>query len=185
MIILFMIVSLQVHGQGKSEVEQRINVDEVPARAVEWMKDAYEGARKIKWYYEETSGLKSYEAKLKWKDYLHSVEFDTSGNIQDIEITIDWKELPCQVQQNIMHSLDSTFNKYSIQKIQRQWTGKSDDLEDAIDENETEEIDTYYEIEYYGKNDAHDELWEGLFNANGTLLHQRIIKLKPNDNLNF
>lgn len=172
-------------AQEKVETEQRIQVSEVPLTAVEWMKDAYETARKTKWYYEETTGLKSYEAKLKWKRRMHSVEFDTSGVIQDIEISVEWKELPAAVQKNITAYLDSAFTRHRVQRIQEQWTGAPDDLEDLIDEREHEDLTTSYEIYYYGKNASADEIWEGLFDADGKILQERIVKLRPTDNLNF
>ncbi len=182
---LIFLFAASVSAQEKAEMEQRVKVDEVPERAVEWRDDAYEKARRVRWYYEETSGLKSYEAKFKWKDRRHSVEFDTTGVIQDIEVSVEWQELPEEAQQNILGYLDSTFQKYNIQKIQQQWSGSPDDLEDLIDEDESENITIRYEIEYYGKNEWHDELWEGLFDARGKMLDERMVKLRPTDNLNF
>lgn len=183
--IILLVFATGLNAQEKVEVEQRVRAGQVPADAVEWLDDAYERARRVRWYYEETSGLKSYEAKFKWKDRLHSVEFDTAGVVQDIEIAIEWKELPGEVQQNILGDLDSAFHKHRIRKIQRQLTGSPDDLEDVIDEDESENITTRYEIEYYGKSESRDELWEGLFDARGKMLQQRVIILRPANNLNF
>lgn len=184
-VILLLFVAASAGAQEKVEMEKRIRVDEVPLPAVEWLNDAYERARKTRWYFEETSGLQSYEAKLKWKGHLHSVEFDTAGVVQDIEITIEWQELPEKVQKNIISYLDSSFQKHRIQKIQEQWSGAPDDLEDLIDEREREDLTTRYEIYYYGKNASADEIWEGLFDAAGKILQERIVKLRPTDNLNF
>lgn len=183
--IILLVFSATLSAQEKVEFEQRVNTREVPVTALDWLNDAYEKARRIKWYYEETSGLTSYEAKLKWKGHLHSVEFDTSGIVQDIEISIEWQELPEQTRQNITSYLDSAFSKYRVQKLQEQWTGAPDDLEDLIDEEERDALTTRYEIEYYGKNEAHDSLWEGLFDSEGIMLNQRKVKLRPTDNLNF
>lgn len=185
LIVIMLCVTAGVSAQQKKEIEQRVNPDEVPQHAREWLDDAYENARRIRWYYEETSGEISYEAKLKWKKHVHSVEFDTTGVIQDIEITVEWQELPEMVQRNITAFMDSTYRKHTIQKIQVQWSGAPDDLEDLIDEDEREELTTRYEIEYYGKNASHDELMEGLFDAEGRMLQERIVKLRPTDNLNF
>ena len=172
-------------AQEKVEIEQSVGIDDVPSLALEWLDDAYESARRTRWYYEESSDTQSYEAKLKWKGHLHSVEFDTAGIVQDIEITIDWKELPANVQENIAAYLDSAFQKHRIQKIQEQWTGAPDDLEDLIDERERENLITKYEIEYYGKDASADNLREGLFDADGKMLRERIVQLRPTDNLDF
>jgi hypothetical protein len=177
--------TVNLYAQDKVEMEQRIHTNEVPLLALEWFDDAYERARKTRWYHEETSGIKSYEVKLKWKGQMHSVEFDTAGVIQDIEISVEWQKLPELVQENITSYLDSAFQKYRVQKIQEQWTGSPDDLEDLIDERELDDLTIRYELEYYGKNASTDELWEGLFDADGSMLRERIVKLRPTDNLNF
>lgn len=183
--IILILFTASINAQDKAEMEQRVHADEVPLLALEWFDDAYEKARKTRWYFEETSGMKSYEAKLKWKGHMHSVEFDTSGVIQDIEISVEWQELPDLVQENITSYLDSAFQKYRVQKIQEQWTGAPDDLEDLIDEREQDDLTLRYELEYYGKNASADEFWEGLFGNDGSMLQERIVILRPTDNLNF
>jgi hypothetical protein len=107
--IILVLWTVAVNAQEKIEVEKRITVGELPVKAIEWFDDAYERARKTRWYYEETSGQKSYEAKLKWKRRMHSVEFDTTGVVQDIEISIEWQDLPETIRQNITSYLDSAF----------------------------------------------------------------------------
>ncbi|NBC83122.1 MAG: hypothetical protein GVY19_07045 [Bacteroidetes bacterium] len=183
--LIALLISVNGLAQVKTEVEKRIDSKDVPQKAIRWLNDAYEKVDKVKWYYEETTGKASYEAKLKWNNRNHSVEFNTKGVIEDIEIYMDWDELPDYVRRNVIHYMDSAFTKYNIRKIQQQWTGEPDDLEDAIDEHETEDITTRYEIEFYGKNENHNELWEGLFDHMGILIEQRIIKLLPTDNLNY
>jgi hypothetical protein len=42
-----------------------------------------------------------------------------------------------------------------------------------------------YEIEYYGKTDKDNTLWEGLFDANGRLIEKRSVNLKLTDNLDY
>lgn len=84
-LILFVLFSLQGQAQEKIERETGVKKDEVPMAAVEFMEDAFEGARKIKWYYEETSGKQSYEAKLKWEGRMNSIEFNANGLVEDIE----------------------------------------------------------------------------------------------------
>jgi hypothetical protein len=183
--IILIFLTVSINAQDKAEKEQRVHIDEVPGLAVEWFDDAYEKARRTRWYREETSGQQSYEAKLIWKGHLHSVEFNTSGVIQDIEISIDWQELPEFVQENITSYLDSAFQKFRVEKIQEQWTGSPDDLEDLIDERERGDLTIRYELEYYGKKKSSDELWEGLFDAEGSILLERVVKVRPTDNLNF
>jgi len=179
------VLTIGARAQEKLEIEDRIKADQVPEAALEWMDDTFEDDPRIRWYLEISSGIKSFEAKFKWKGHLHSVEFDTTGIVQDIEIAIKWHEMPQAVQEHVSNYFNTTYSKFKVFKIQEQWTGDPDDLEDFIDKGEQEELSQRFEIKFYGKNDAEDELWEGLFNDQGALIERRIIILKPSDNLNF
>ena len=175
----------------KIERESRIKEGEVPEKAIEWSKDAFEGLGKIKWYRELSSESEneatkeSYEAKLYWKGKYHSVEFDKNGNIEDIEIIRSWRELSEEVREKLEEYFKEEYDKYKIQKIQIQYTGSSDNLEDIIDEEEFEDITTRYEIVYYGKNSENKYLWEGLFNETGEFIEKSRIVQRPTDNLNY
>lgn len=172
-------------AQTKSEREVGVNAAEVPNAAREWMKDAYEGARKYNWFKEFSDDGQSFEAKLKWEKKWHSVKFDTLGNILDIEVETQLELLPPKVHHAITKCLDSAFTKHNIRRIQIQYVGESDALEDLIDEKEEEDITTNYEIEFFGKTEEENEMWEGLFDSQGKLLKCRKIELGNVDNLQF
>ncbi len=179
------LLSLCVIGQDKVEKEFRVKKKDVPAEAKKWFKDAFEGAGKVNWYYEESSDKGSYEAKLKYRGLEYSVEFDTTGKIEDIEVRQEWEDLPHETKDNINNYFLSNYIKYKVLKIQKQYTGSPDNLEDLIDEDETEGITVRYEIEFHGKTEKENELWEGLFSSNGSLLKVRKIKMMPTNNLEF
>lgn len=183
-ILVALLLSSALQAQTKAEKEERVKASVVPALAREWLEDAYENDPRVKWYREVTSGHKSFEAKFRWKGHRHSVEFDTTGTIEDIEIEVSWKSLPAELRDSLQ-SYFSTYQKYQIRKIQRQLTGEPEDLEDAIDENEREGITVRYEIEFQGKTEDQNELWEGLFDEKGNLLRRRKIVLRPTDNFNY
>lgn len=172
-------------AQEKNEVEKRIKKQEVPQQAKAWLNDAYEKKRKTKWYFQTDGEEKSFEAKLKYKKHLHSIEFDLDGNVRNVEVLIDENELEREVLKVILTYLKANYTKFSISKIQIQYTGEGENLEDVIDEDEFEDITINYEIEFYGKSDTEDELWEGLFDAKGTFLEKRVINLKATDNLDY
>lgn len=185
MSILFSVLVSISFAQEKNEVEKRVKKNEVPQDAIDWFKDAYETQSKVRWYYQTDGDDKSYEVKLKYKKQWHSIEFDLDGQVLDIEIQIEENEILDDARQSIMDYLNTTFTKYSIKKIQIQFTGDADDLEDLIDENEMEDLKINYEIEYYGKTDSDNALFEGLFDENGQLLQQRIMTVKLTDNLDY
>ncbi|SDG73166.1 hypothetical protein SAMN04488027_1062 [Psychroflexus sediminis] len=172
-------------AQEKNEVEKRIKKEDVPRQAKDWLNDAYENKRKTKWYFQTDGDEKAFEAKLKHEKHLHSVEFDMNGKVRNIEVLIDKNELDEEVRKVISNYLNTSYTKFSISKIQIQYTGEGDDLEDVIDEDEFENITISYEIEFYGKTDTEDELWEALFDAEGILIKKRIVNLKATDNLDY
>lgn len=175
-----------VFAQEKNEVEKRVKKKQVPQSAKAWMKDAYEKKSRVNWYFQTDGEKKVYEAKLFWKNKKHSIEFDTLGKVINIEILIDQDEIKIHAAQKIQQYFDENYNKFSIKKIQIQYTGDADDLEDIIDEDEfDEDLEIKYEIEFYGKNEDANELWEGLFDQDGKLLEKRIVNIKATDNLDY
>ncbi len=185
-IILGLVLScITVSAQDKIERERRIGVDEVPKPAVKWLDDAFEGEKKVQWYEEQSSGKLSYEAKFNWEKQFYSVEFDRKGIIEDIEIVQQWDDLPENVQTALNKYFEKTFSRKRIEKIQLQYTGSPDDLEDLMDEDEFEDITIRYELEYYGVNEEGKHVWEGLFDDQGALIEQRKIVQRPTDNLNY
>lgn len=184
-ILLVMLCFSFGFAQEKNEVEKRIKKQEVPQQAKAWLNDAYENKRKTRWYFQTDGDEEVYEAKLKHKKHLHSVEFNLEGDVQNVEVLIKEKEIDKEVHQNLINYLENNYNKYSFSKIQIKYTGEGDDLEDMIDEEEFEDITINYEIEYYGKSDSEDELWEGIFDEKGIFLSKRVVKIKNTDNLDY
>lgn len=184
--ILVALVMIPVHAQVKNETEKRIKKNEVPDAVMEWFEDTYENSKRVKWFYQTDGDKEVYEAKLLHQNRKHSVEIFPNGEGLNIEILIDFNSIESYAKKNIEKYLTSNYSKFKIKKTQKQYTGSSDDLEDFIDENELDDdLEINYEIEFYGRNDVENELWEGLFNANGELIERRKIKLKATDNLDY
>lgn len=172
------------YSQQKIEKESGIKANQVPEPAKEWLKDAFENVKKPKWYLELSQQGKSYEAKFHYMGHFHSVEFDSLGNVQDVEIELKESEVSPEVWKKIQAYFDSDYLEVKVEKIQRQLTGSPDDLEDYFDEEKNEGVVTRYEIVYQGKNELW-ELWEGLFDQNGTFLSKLKVQIRANDNLIF
>ncbi len=186
MLILISFFVMQTSAQVKNETERRIRKKDVPEEVMGWFKDAYEKKKKVKWFYQTDGEKKVYEAKLNYKQQKHSVEILPSGEVVNIEILIEFEEIEDKAKSNINAYLKSNYSKYNYKKIQIQYTGSSDDLEDLIDENEfDEDLSIQYEIEFYGKNNKEDDLFEALFDHHGNLIERRKIKLKATDNLDY
>ncbi|MEB2781016.1 hypothetical protein U3A58_11485 [Algoriphagus sp. C2-6-M1] len=173
-------------AQVKIEREFGIKENEVPKEARDWLYDAFESTRRIKWYKEVFESGYSYEAKFKLQGEFYSVEFDSIGRIQDVEVELDFEKLPSDLQNGLKAYLSTDYKSSDIKRIQIQYSGESDDLEDFFDENRLEGILTRYEIEYIGPDEnGASELWEGLFSEDGQLIQKRKIILTPSENLIF
>lgn len=115
------LIPLILPAQTKFEREYRIKENEVPEKAQQFVRHAFSG-EKIKWYAEESQDGSSIEAKVKFRKHKFSVEFDTSGNLQDVEKTVKFKTLSPQLSDAISQTLVNEFGNYKIMKVQVQWT---------------------------------------------------------------
>lgn len=171
-------------SQNKIERELRVKPSEVPVAAKDWLNDAFEGARKPKWHLEYSQNGKSYEAKFRYKGNFHSVEFDSLGNVQDVEIEIKESEVAPEVWREIQSYFVLGYDQVKVEKIQRQLTGSKSVLEDYFDEDKVEGVQIRYEIVYQGKS-IRWELWEALFDDSGKLISKLKVEIRPNHNLIF
>jgi len=181
--LLVLLTGFSILAQEKREVERRIKEAAVPEAAFNWIENAFEKKSGVRWYEEYSSGNLSYEAKFKWKGRRYSVEFDPNGVIEDIEIRRSIKRLPETFRKAFMNYLDENYTRYKVSKIQEQWTGDSETLIKALRQKDLSALNVRYEIEFYGKNELEDELWEGLFEQSGALIQRKKIVLRPIDNM--
>ncbi|UZO79287.1 hypothetical protein NBT05_09920 [Aquimarina sp. ERC-38] len=110
-----------MNGQKKYEREYRIQKTEFPVSAIDYLKQNNFTTCKIKYYLESDSTNQSYEAKFKYKDHRYSVEFNTNGILEDIEVNVDLDWLDKSLQEQIATRLDSLFKKHRILKVQVQY----------------------------------------------------------------
>lgn len=171
-------------SQNKIERESSIKSRDVPSDAIDWLKDSFENVKRPKWYLEYSQNGKSYEAKFNYMGHFHSVEFDSLGNVQDVEIEIEETEVAPDVWAVIQSYFVSEYQQVKVEKIQRQLTGSKSDLENFFDEDEIQGIVTRYEIVYQGKNKLW-ELWEALFDDSGDFVTKLKVQIRPSHNLIF
>jgi hypothetical protein len=183
--ILFFVLTLSLTAQDKIEREYGIKREEVPQKALKWFNEAFQDPGKVNWYFEESSGKGSYEAKFRLDGSTYSVEFDTSGYIEDIEIDISWKKIPAETRKNLEAFFESNYSRHKLMKIQRQYTGLPEVLLEFILNESLDGVTVKYEIEYHGKTETENELWEGLFDADGNAEQIRKIILAPTNNMEF
>ena len=180
---LFFFAPLVIFGQVKFEKELRVQKSRVPAKALEWLDEVIDHKKKLKWYYQTDGGYNSFEAKFKRERKSFSVEFDTEGNIQDIEIEEHWRKLPLLVRNNISDYLQSKFSKFRVDNVEIQYSGTEEALKKWEGDDKLNQIVIKYEVEFYGKKANDKKFWEGLFDRDGNILNRREIIIPPSNNL--
>ena len=184
-LLLFSTILSAQESKTKIEKEYRVNADQVPQKSGIWITEAFPNVSKVKWYSEETSGKKSYEAKLKWQGKKYSVEFSETGDIEDVEIRLNWRKQPDELRKLLQNSF-SQMDKFKLLKIQEQWSAADPDvLKAAIQQQNKKKVNLKYEVEFRAVINGVHGHWEGLFDTSGKLLQTRRILTRPTDNLDF
>ncbi|MEO0723473.1 MAG: hypothetical protein AAFZ63_02950 [Bacteroidota bacterium] len=185
LLLLLCTLPITVFGQQKFERESRIRIDEVPETAQQFLQ-AGQIAVKVKWYYEENLEGNSIEAKFRQERKRFSVEFDTLGQIQDIEVEIAQAELPAPTLLSIERELGSRFTRFKLQKIQVQYLDTEPTLAELlIRYPAVGEAQVRYEIVLKGRNEEGTALYECTFDQSGKLLEQQQIIFKNANHLEY
>lgn len=172
-------------GQSKFEREYRIKPEEVPEPARSFVTSARIDG-KIKWYFEENLQQNSIEAKFKHFKRQYSVEFDTLGQLQDIEMEAVLNELSEEVKTSITTQLDSIFEKHTIEKLQVQYRGEISSFASYIDtKTERNKYTLNYELVVKGRISRKWNLYEVVFDENGNWKNTSKIMLRDTDHLEY
>lgn len=176
---------LPAYAQQKFEREIRVRPQAVPA-AAEAFVSACAGTERIRWYQEINLGFYNYEAKVKRNGHHYSIEFDSTGVLQDVEMSIRFSHLPEAVQGAVRAELAGRCSKYRITRVQRQWTGAAQALEELVRNGTTGGQHTErIELVFSCKTDRGPVLYEALFDALGKM--DSLVEIVPRntDNLDF
>jgi len=171
----------------KRELEERVAPSDVPEKALEWLDQVKLKQKRIKWYHEVTSGKESFESKFIHSGKMYSIEFDTLGTVEDVEILIKQKNLREDELSSIEESLNMEFNKFNIVKIQLQYLPASNagDLLKWMNEGDDSGVLKRIELEFEATDGSDWKMFEGTFRNNGKLLNYREILLRSTENLNY
>jgi hypothetical protein len=182
---LVWVFHINTSAQQKFERESRLKAEDVPTEALKFI-DAVEMNTRWKWYFEENLVGNSVEAKTKHKGKRYSVEFDVAGNIQDVEIEMNWQKLDELVRRNVSDALDSLFTRHKIDKIQIQYYAESTILLAFLNnEVPAPQARIQYEIVVKGKTTGRPKLYELTFSDNGKLFELSEIIFRNTDNLEY
>lgn len=174
-----------VYAQQKMEKESRISPRQVPANALQFMQSARIDSR-IKWFLEEGIEKNSIEAKFKKDKTRYSIEFDTLGNIEDIEIEMRIDDLPAILRDSMSQKLGQDCQRYRPVKVQVQYTGKEAALLAKMQSGTiTRDIHTRFEVVVNCRTNKGPELLEYLFSDKGETISVTQIIIKSSSNLEY
>jgi hypothetical protein len=183
--VFFCLLTLSVSGQEKYEREYRLAEEDIPAVALAFV-DSCHFSKRIRWYGEESLMGPSIEAKVKENKIRHSIEFDTLGQIQDVELKIDWQKIPASARSQMEKYFTENFTKHRVVKVQRQWTGPPETLIALIRGESTQDpFITKYEVVLRGRTEAEQHDYEILFGGNGQFEKRSMIVHRNTDNLDY
>ncbi|HET8735228.1 MAG TPA: hypothetical protein VFM69_01385 [Pricia sp.] len=166
------------HGgaQVKNEREYRIDSVEFPNKAIRLMTDYLDTARRIRYFKEYDGARIHYEIKLILNRKKYSVEFDSIGNLMDVETYIENGDIPSEARQNIETYLKSEYTRYRIVKVQRQYPKSSYRQDDTLLENAFKGVidsTINYEMVIAGRKKKGFEDYEISFDGTGQIVSNR------------
>lgn len=183
--MLISVVCNSMYAQKKYEEEYSIQRKEVPKNALNFI-DALDFSRKIKWYREVNLHRTSIEAKTKHDGKRYSVEFNLDGEIEDVEITIKWEEIPSSTRLAICNYLSREHDKIKLDKVQKQYSGSEDVLLKTFTNKPAETLPTVkYELVLRTKTGQKIEMMHYLFSQNGHMEERAVLIFRNSDNLEY
>lgn len=185
LLVVVLLFSCNALSQKKFERESRLTKSELPDFAVAF-ESIFKDGQSIKWYLEEGLERYSIEAKYKRNGKRYSVEFDTLGTLEDVEIEIDQSEIPQETYRSICERLSAEGDRHKIDKIQIQYTGEEQVLKEVSVSGKCEVYCvTRYELVVRIRKDKELSSFEYLFSEDGTLERRSEIIIQTSSNLEY
>lgn len=169
-------------AQNKYEREYRIRKSQFPEKALNYISEKLQDAKRIRFYKETDSSKTSYEAKFKKDRLWYSVEFSEKGALEDIEVLIKPVDIPNDSFSRIEAYLSDYFVKYRIRRLQQQYPITNEESPETTIKNAFQNLmlpSINYELIVSGKKESIFEQFEILFDANGNFISIRK-SLPPN-----
>ncbi|WP_424963409.1 hypothetical protein [Ekhidna sp.] len=176
-------LSFMLHAQEKKmEKETKLKNNEVPILLKQMINEFMNEAKKVSYFMEETNNKKSYEVKFQFKKSFYSIEFDDSVKLEDIEVLINKNEMEPAAFEAVTNHL-STYEKFKIEKIQKQFSSENRTDEEVLRQALNEGVGDIirYEIEASIKSDGEWKALELLFSSDGAFISEKEIIKRSSD----
>jgi hypothetical protein len=178
-------VHLQLGAQYKYEKECRVKPENVPPLALDFIKTIPLKA-KVKWYREEGYSGITYEAKFRFRKRKLSIEFDSTGVLEDVEIEVN----PESIDTNIIKQMNWQLNRDCVSfywhKVQLQFTGNTSELRNVVTQDQVTKLAPSFELVVICKQDSSSEVFmEYVFNPEGRFMGKSEILLRNSSHLEY
>lgn len=185
MFLFVLFVQGNFYAQDKYEKESRIKRKNVPSNALQFI-DSLNLTSRVRWYLEEGLTEKTIEAKFRKNKVRFSVEFDTLGRIQDVEIGLPWNDVSLDLRSIIEAHLEKKCSMHRIVKVQHQFSGKRNQLFLLIKNAQiSDELDVKYEMIVRCRQEKSVDLYEYLFSQTGVILSVSKVIFKNSSHLEY
>ncbi|MCA0131049.1 hypothetical protein [Winogradskyella alexanderae] len=165
-------------SQTKNEKEERIKKEAFPKIALLSLDALPQSCNRFKFYRETDGDKKSYEVKFKYNRKLYSVEFNSEGILEDVEVKIKPKSIPLGIHTNIKTYLKGNFDKYKLIKVQEQYIYSGESFGNEYLKTillNTKATPPNFEIIAEVKQNKKRTIKEFTFNSKGEFLSARIL----------
>ena len=187
MLVLFAFAkanSLQAQSKTtKQEKEERVQQASVPTQALQETEAMAAGSR-IKFYLEYDGDKTSYEGKFKKDGRRYSMEYTSTGELEDVEIEIKRRNVSKRLWESMAGRLDSIASRWRVEKIQQQYLPVPDGL-NALKDNIDKERFDHLELIVAFKENRKIYRKEILFDLEGIIVNIRDVKRIAYDFLLF
>ncbi|MGB5983552.1 MAG: hypothetical protein WBG46_15550 [Nonlabens sp.] len=168
----------------KKERESSVERNDFPKSSLDWIDKLSNDCKKQKYYKEIDGDKTSYEFKCKCNGQRRSIEFNESGILEDVEITIKKKKINPKIIEKIEAVLEQISEKNRIEKVQLQYLPNTLNVEEFIRKTDLRDYDNLELIVAF-KTKRKIYRKELLFSKHGALLKSRDIKRIEYDFLLF
>lgn len=183
--LLILLTTVDSFGQYKYEKESRIHSSELPFQ-LDLDFGAYAGVKRLKWYKEHNIDQVHYEAKFRFEGSVYSVEFDSLGVLEDVEVLCSLKNLEGSLSRQLTRNINSFYKKWKIDKLQEQYLISQDVLKALLDQSVSlKDLSSNYEMELIVLEQGERNHYELLFDSSLNLIRIRRIVKDSSLNLEF
>ena len=168
----------------KMEREKRIKKEEIPPAALKLLEDQLSKAKKTRYFLETDIDHMSYEIKFLLEGNAYSVEFDSNGQLEDVEMLVNFTKLKSELKDRIRDHLKQ-YDNFKIKKVQKQFSSGSQSDEEVINaamQNLPTET-VRYEMIVETKAKGSWKIYEMLFDDSGNFISQKRVVGRLEDNI--